>query len=81
MLCEICKFNKLTKLGEYLTSIKKANSLQAKVNNRLLFIKTIYKNIKTPTASITRTTGLTRAAVSASINELKKEVRIKAVAQ
>lgn len=53
--------------------MKKANSHQAKVHNRLLILKTIYGNAKISRAEIARATGLTRATVSDAAAELIKD--------
>jgi len=55
------------------TPIKKANSQHTKSHNRLLILKTIYKNDRISRANIARATGLTRATVSDAVNELKND--------
>lgn len=53
--------------------MKKANSHQAKVHNRLLILKTIYNNARISRADIARVTGLNRATVSDAVTELMKD--------
>jgi len=53
--------------------MKKVNSQQAKVHNRLLILKTIYNNAKISRADIARATGLNRATVSDAVSELIKD--------
>jgi len=53
--------------------MKKANSQQTKVHNRLLILRTIYNNAKISRADIARTTGLNRATVSDAVTELMKD--------
>ena len=53
--------------------MKKANSQQAKVHNRLLILKTIYNNARISRADIARVTGLNRATVSDAVTELMKD--------
>jgi N-acetylglucosamine repressor len=55
------------------TPIKKANSQQTKLHNRLLILKTIYQHDRISRAHIARETGLTRATVSDAVGELKKD--------
>jgi len=55
------------------TPIKKANSQHTKSHNRLLILKTIYKNDRISRANIARATGLTRATVSDAVSELKND--------
>jgi glucokinase-like ROK family protein len=53
--------------------MKKANSQQAKVHNRLLILRTIYNNARISRADIARVTGLNRATVSDAVTELMKD--------
>jgi len=53
--------------------MKKANSQQAKVHNRLLILRTIYNNVKISRADIARVTSLNRATVSDAVTELMKD--------
>jgi N-acetylglucosamine repressor len=53
--------------------MKKANSQQTKVHNRLLILKTIYENARISRADVARVTGLTRATVSDATAELIKD--------
>ena len=53
--------------------MKKANSQQAKVHNRLLILRTIYKNSRISRADIARATSLNRATVSDAVTELMKD--------
>jgi len=53
--------------------MKKANSQQTKVHNRLLILRTIYNNAKISRADIARVTGLNRATVSDAVTELMKD--------
>lgn len=53
--------------------MKKANSQQTKVHNRLLILKTIYNNARISRADIARVTGLNRATVSDAVAELMKD--------
>jgi glucokinase-like ROK family protein len=53
--------------------MKKVNSQQAKVHNRLLILKTIYNNAKISRADIARATGLNRATVSDAVTEFMKD--------
>ena len=53
--------------------MKKANSQQTKVHNRLLILKTIYNNARISRADIARVTGLNRATVSDAVAELIKD--------
>jgi glucokinase-like ROK family protein len=53
--------------------MKKANSHQAKVHNRLLILRTIYNNVKISRADIARVTSLNRATVSDAVTELMKD--------
>ena len=53
--------------------MKKVNSQQAKVHNRLLILKTIYNNAKISRADIARVTGLNRATVSDAVTEFMKD--------
>lgn len=53
--------------------MKKANSQQAKVHNRLLILRTIYNNASISRADIARVTGLNRATVSDAVTELMKD--------
>jgi len=53
--------------------MKKANSRQAKVHNRLLILRTIYNNVKISRADIARVTSLNRATVSDAVTELMKD--------
>ena len=53
--------------------MKKVNSQQAKVHNRLLILRTIYNNARISRADIARGTGLNRATVSDAVTELMKD--------
>jgi N-acetylglucosamine repressor len=53
--------------------MKKANSQQTKVHNRLLILKTIYENATISRAGIARVTGLTRATVSDATADLIRD--------
>lgn len=53
--------------------MKKANSQQTKVHNRLLILRTIYNNVKISRADIARVTSLNRATVSDAVTELMKD--------
>lgn len=53
--------------------MKKANSRQTKIHNRLLILKTIYSKVKISRADIARITGLNRATVSDAVTELMKD--------
>ena len=53
--------------------MKKANSQQAKVHNRLLILRTIYNKARISRADIARETDLNRATVSDDVTELIKD--------
>jgi N-acetylglucosamine repressor len=53
--------------------MKKANSQQAKVHNRLLILRTIYNNSRISRADIARATSLNRATVSDAVTKLMKD--------
>lgn len=53
--------------------MKKANSQQAKLHNRLLILRTVYNESRISRADIARSTSLNRATVSEVVTDLIKE--------
>ena len=53
--------------------MKKANSQQTKVHNRLLILRTVYNHSSISRADIARATSLNRATVSDAVTELLKD--------